>query len=429
MSKVGEKTTAMPAPEIMPGGGIDPDLVKQDFPVLRQSINGHPLIYLDNAATTQKPVAVIKRLQTYYESDNANVHRGLHTLAERATDAFEATRDKIRSFINAGKREEIIYTRGATEAINLVAYTYGRQNVGPGDRIVITRMEHHANLIPWLELARQNKAELVYIPINSEGYLDLSEIDTIINNRTKIVALTHMSNVLGTINDVEEITALAHKKKAVCLIDGAQAVPHMPVDVQSLGADFYVFSAHKMLGPTGLGVLYGREELLQAMPPFNFGGEMISEVRFDKVTWNVLPWKFEAGTPAIAEAVAFAPALDYLENLGMENIRRHEIELTAYALSRLSELKHLTIYGPQNPEHRGGAIAFSDDKIHPHDMATFLDTQGIAVRAGHHCAQPLTRLLGVNSTTRASFYIYNNTNDIDTLHEALLAARRYFGHG
>jgi cysteine desulfurase/selenocysteine lyase len=406
--------------------GFDPKIVKRDFPILERSVNGKRLVYLDNAATTQKPKAVIEALNRYYTYQNANVHRGLHALAEEATTAFEGTRDKIAQFIGGAKREEIIFTRNATEAINLVAESWGRSRLKKGDRIVITQMEHHANLIPWLILSQRTGAEMVYIPVDRNGFLNLSDIGDIISDKTKIVALTQMSNVLGTINPVEEIIRIAHKKGAIALIDAAQSAPHMPVDVKEMDADFLAFSGHKMLGPTGIGILYGKEDLLNAMEPVLFGGEMISDVQFDRVRWNALPWKFEAGTPSIAEAIAFAPAIDYLNELGMNNIRRHERELTRYALNRMTELRFITVYGPTDADSRGGAISFNDKDIHPHDLATFLDALGIAVRAGHHCAQPLTRLLGVQATTRASFYIYNDKSDIDELIHGLKEARKYF---
>ena len=400
--------------------------IRSDFPILERNINGKKLIYLDSAATTQKPKEVLEAINKYYTGINANVHRGLHTLAEEATSAFEVTRDRVAAFIGGVKREEIIYTRDATESINIVAESWGKANIKKGDRIVITQMEHHANLVPWIMLARNTGADLQYIPIDSEGYLDLNNIHEIINSKTKLVTLTHMSNVLGTINPVEEIIALAHDRGAVALIDGAQSVPHMPVDVKAMDADFLAFSAHKMLGPTGLGILYGKEELLNNMEPVMFGGEMISLVQFDKVTWAGLPWKFEAGTPNIAAAVAFSPALEYLDRIGMNAVREHEKDLTAYALERLSNIESLRIFGPRDVEHRGGAVSFIDRDIHPHDLAQFLDSQGIAVRAGHHCAQPLARLLGVSSTARASFYIYNTKDDVDQLAAALKEARRYF---
>lgn len=406
---------------------LDPAIIKKDFPILNRQVKGHRLVYLDNAATTQKPMSVLNALDDYYRNHNANVHRGLHTLAEEATAAYEATREKIAKFIGGVKPNEIIYTRGATESINLVAQSWGRANVGPHDRIVITQMEHHANLVPWLMLAKRAHADLEYIPINTDGYLNLENIDTIINGKTKIVAITQMSNVLGTINPVDKIIERAHKVGAIVLVDGAQSLPHMPVDVKKLDADFFAFSAHKMLGPTGLGVLYGKERLLEEMEPIEYGGEMISKVRFDSAEWNILPYKFEAGTPHIAGAYGFGPALDYLTRLGMETIRNHEIALTAYALDRLHELKYVKTFGPSDVYQRGGVISFKIDGIHSHDLATALDSYGIAVRAGHHCAQPLTNLLGEISTTRASLYIYNTKDDIDELLKGLIEARRYFG--
>jgi cysteine desulfurase/selenocysteine lyase len=408
--------------------GLDKGAINRDFPILSRKINGKRLVYLDNAATTQKPQCVIDAIGSYYASQNANVHRGLHTLAEEATSAFEATRDKIARFIGGVRREEIIYTRNATEAINLVAQSWGREHIRDNDRIVITQMEHHANLVPWLVLAGETGAELEYIPIDSQGRLALDNINSIINSRTKIVALTQMSNVLGTINPVDEIIEAAHRKGAMVLIDGAQSVPHLPVDVKALDVDFMAFSAHKMLGPTGIGILYGRESLLDRMEPLIYGGEMISEVRYDSADWAELPWKFEAGTPNIAGAIGFSPAIDYLNSIGMDKIRRHEIELTEYAFDKLAELNFIRIFGRVDSERRGGIISFVDSEIHPHDLAQFLDASGVAVRAGHHCAQPLMRLLGVNSTARASFYVYNTKDDIDELVSALRKARRFFAN-
>lgn len=424
--KIGYQTDELSPGEKIKGVEFDPLALRQDFPILSREINGNRLVYLDNAATTQKPKVVIDALDNYYRNHNANVHRGLHTLAEEATSGFEATRDKVAQFIGGARREEIIFTRNATEAINLAASSWGQGNLKKGDRIVITQMEHHANLVPWTVLSKKTGAQLEYIPIDKNGFLILDNIDQILSANTKIVALTQMSNLLGTINPVKDIIDLAHKKGAIVLIDGAQSVPHMPVDIKSMDADFLAFSAHKMLGPTGVGILYGKERLLREMEPVMYGGEMISNVQYDSAEWNALPWKFEAGTPHIAGVIAFSAALDYLNNLGMENIRLHEMELTSYALKKLSELDSLTIFGPQDARYRGGAISFVDKNIHPHDMATFLDTVGIAVRAGHHCAQPLTKLLGVSATTRASLYIYNTRSDIDELIDGLKEARRYF---
>jgi len=406
---------------------LDMRRIKADFPILEEKINGHRLVYLDSAATSQKPRVVINAVLDYYRRKNANIHRGIHFLAEKATAAYENTRERVARFIGGVDPEEVIFTRGTTEGINLLAYTWAEENIHEGDEIVITEMEHHANLVPWVIVAQKKKAVLKRIPITICGHLDLSHIDQIITPKTKLLAVSHMSNVLGTINPVVELAEMAHRQGAVVLADGAQAAPHMAVDVKALGVDFYAFSAHKMLGPTGVGVLYGRRELLEAMPPFNMGGEMIREVRFDRITWNEVPHKFEAGTPDIANVVAFEAALTYLEDLGMDKIREHEIALTRYAIDQLSQIDGLEIQGPQEAEQRGGAISFSDPNVHPHDISTFLDTKGIAIRAGHHCAQPLLRILGKTATARASLYIYNDEADIDALVEALIDMRRYFG--
>jgi cysteine desulfurase/selenocysteine lyase len=406
---------------------LDTDRIKGDFPILEEKINGHRLVYLDSAATSQKPTVVINAILDFYRYKNANIHRGIHSLAEKATAAYEHTRQRVAHFIGDVDPEEVIFTRGTTEGINLLAFSWGEDNIAEGDEIVITEMEHHANLVPWVILAQKKKAILKRIPITLCGHLDLSNIDEIITPKTKLLALTHMSNVLGTVNPVAELTELAHRQGAIVLADGAQAVPHMAVDVKALGVDFYAFSSHKMLGPTGVGVLYGKRALLEAMPPFNMGGEMIREVRFDRITWNDIPHKFEAGTPDIGNVVAFEAALTYLEELGMDKIREHEIALTKYAIGRLSEIDGLEIQGPQEAELRGGAISFTDHDIHPHDISTFLDTKGIAIRAGHHCAQPLMRILGKIATARASLYIYNDEADIDALIDALIDMRRYFG--
>ncbi|MDF1545266.1 MAG: cysteine desulfurase [bacterium] len=401
--------------------------VKADFPILDQKVNRHQLVYLDNAASTQKPRSVINALLEYYRHSNSNIHRGMHTLAERATQAYEGTRSHVAQFVGGVLDEEVIFTSGTTEAINLVAATWGEVNISEGDEIVITEMEHHANLVPWVMLAKSKSAVLKRIPITICGHLDLSNIDEIITKKTKLVAVSHMSNVLGTINPVKEIVARAHAVGAVALVDGAQAAPHMAINVRDLGADFYTFSAHKMLGPTGVGVLIGRKEMLEEMPPYKMGGEMIREVRFDRVTWNDLPHKFEAGTPNIADVVAFDAALTYLDEIGMDKVRLHEMQLTDYAMKKLTELPSIEIQGPQEPDQRGGAISFTDRDVHPHDIATFLDSKGIAVRAGHHCAQPLMRVLGKVATARASLYIYNDESDVDRLVEALVEMRRYFG--
>lgn len=405
---------------------LDIQRIKVDFPILSRQINDHQLVYLDNAATTQKPRLVIDAIGEYYRKHNANIYRGLHTLSEEATEQFEKTRAHVAEFIGGVSVEEIVFTRGATEAINLVAYTWGEQNIKAGDEIVLTEMEHHANLVPWIILAKKKDAVIRVIPITSDGHLDLSKLNEIITPRAKLVAVTQVSNVLGTINPVGEIVRKAHARGAVVLVDGAQAAPHMPVNVKDIDADFYAFSAHKMLGPTGVGVLYGKRELLEKMPPFNMGGEMIREVTFENITWNDLPLKFEAGTPDIAGVIAFDAALTYLDHLGMDAVRDHERQLTDYALARLGALKGLTIHGPKKAADRGGVISFADEHVHPHDISTFLDSRGIAIRAGHHCAQPLVKLLGHVATARASLYIYNNEDDIDALHDALIEMRRFF---
>lgn len=410
----------------LPTPNFDPAVIREDFPIFRRRIGSNALVYLDNAATTQKPRQVIAALEEYYSRTNANVHRGLHTLAEEATAVFETTRKKVAEFIGDVRTEEIIYTRNATEAINLVVHSWGRKNIVKGDRIVLTEMEHHANLVPWIVLARETGAELRYIPIDESGLLDLEDIDDIISPNTKIVAVAHMSNVLGTINPVSDISRLAHDRGSLILVDGAQSAPHMPVDVRNLDADFFVFSAHKMLGPTGVGFLYGKESILNEMEPFLYGGEMINEVRYDYADWTSLPWKFEAGTPNIAGAAGFSAAIDYLNTIGMSAVRQHEEEVTYYALDRLAGLPNIKIFGPLDEAKRGGVISFNDKFIHSHDLATYLDSLGIAVRAGHHCAQPLMKRLGVTATARASIYIYNTKDDIDNLIDGLVAARRYF---
>lgn len=422
-SETSENPTAM----IPDRTKLDIRRIRADFPILNQEVNGHSLVYLDNAASTQKPQAVLDSLNDYYRRINSNIHRGLHTLADRATTAYENTRSHVARFVGGVTDEELIFTSGTTEAINLIAYSWGEDNISEGDEIVVTDMEHHANLVPWILLAKRRKAILKRIPLTSSGLLDLDGIDRIITSRTKLVAVSHMSNVLGTINPIAELAELAHRKGALILADGAQATPHMPVDLKELDVDFYAFSAHKMLGPTGVGVLYGRRELLEKMRPFILGGEMILKVTFDEVTFADLPHKFEAGTPNIADVVAFDAALTYLESLGMEQVRNHEIELTGYAIERLRGLPGLEIQGPLDPNLRGGAISFTDPDVHPHDIGTFLDSRGIAIRSGHHCAQPLMKTLGMVATARASLYIYNDESDIDALVEALEEMRRYFG--
>jgi cysteine desulfurase/selenocysteine lyase len=406
--------------------GFDVQAVRADFPVLNREINGKQLAFLDSAASSQKPVSVLDAMDRYYRSNHANVHRGIYRLSEEATDAYEKAREKVAGFINANYRKEIIFTRNATESINLVAYSWARTNLRAGDEILLTVMEHHANLVPWQLVAQEKGVKLRFIPITADGRLDLSGIDDLLTERTRLVAFTHASNVLGTINPVRQIVDMAHRAGAITLVDGAQAVPHLPVDVQALGCDFYAFSSHKMCGPTGIGVLWGRRELLQAMPPFLAGGDMILRVELEHSEWAALPNKFEAGTPAIAEAIGLGAAVDYLAALGMDAVHAHEVELTAYALERLQEVPGLTIYGPTDLQARGGVVAFNLDDAHPHDVATILDSEGIAVRAGHHCAMPLHKQLGVSATTRASFYIYNTTVEIDRLVDALYKVKHIF---
>lgn len=397
---------------------VDIKRIRADFPALSRTVHGHPLVFLDSAASSQKPLPVLEAMERVYRECYANVHRGIYAFSEEATLAYENARDRVASFINAPVREEVIFTRNTTEAINLVAYAWGRTNIRPGDRILLTEMEHHSNLVPWQLLAQEKGARLVYLPITDDGLLRMDLLDSLLDERVKLVAVTMMSNVLGTITPVREIIQKAHGAGAVVLVDAAQAVPHMPVDVQDLDCDFLAFSGHKMCGPTGIGVLYGKEALLEAMPPFLGGGDMIRKVEWESATWNRLPWKFEAGTPAFVEGIGLGAAVDYLTGIGMEAILAHERELTAYAMERLSALPGLNIIGP--PAHqRGGVVAFTFRGIHPHDIAHMLDMEGIAVRAGHHCAQPLHRRLGLTATVRASFYLYNTADEVDRLVQAL----------
>jgi cysteine desulfurase/selenocysteine lyase len=411
---------------VVEGQYFDVESVRLDFPILHQEVHGCPLVYLDNAATSQKPRVVIEALDDYYRLYNANIHRGIHALSERATEAYEDARRKVAGFINARSAKEIIWTRNTTEAINLVASTWGRANLEPDDVILLTEMEHHSNLIPWQMLAAETGAELRFIPVTDGGLLDLDHLDEMLTERTKLVSIVHMSNVLGTVNPVAEIGRRARDVGARMLVDGAQSVPHLPVDVEALDCDFLAFSGHKMCGPTGIGVLYGKRELLEAMPPFLGGGDMIREVHLQHSTWNELPWKFEAGTPSIAQAIGFGFAIDYLSELGMEAVRDHEQDLVAYALEALSQVDNLTLYGPA-AELRGGVATFNIAGIHPHDIATILDREGIAVRAGHHCAQPLMQRYNVPAMTRASFYIYNTPQEIDVLVRGLEKAKAIFG--
>ncbi|WP_028776764.1 cysteine desulfurase [Shimazuella kribbensis] len=399
---------------------------KKDFPILFQQVNEHPLVYLDSAATSQKPNRVIEQVAAYYQGYNSNVHRGVHTLGTKATDAYEGARDKVQRFIHAKKREEIIFTRGTTTSLNIVARSYALVNCKAGDEILLSPTEHHANLIPWQQVAKQTGAKLIYMPLESDSTILLEKVRPLITNKTKIVAIQHVSNVLGTINPVAELAKLVHEVGGIITVDGAQSVPHMKVDVQELDIDFLAFSGHKMMGPTGIGVLYGKEHLLNAMEPVEFGGEMIDHVDLENATWKELPWKFEGGTPIIAGAIGLGAAIDYLQEIGMDQVEAHDRKLTTYALSKLQEMDGIRIFGPL--ENRMGAVTFNLDNIHPHDVATVLDSQGIAVRAGHHCCQPLMRLLGETATARASFYLYNDEEDIDQLVKGLQKTKEYFGH-
>jgi len=395
---------------------------RADFPILRRIVHGHPLVFLDSAASSQKPVAVIEAIQRYYETNHANVHRSIHTLGEEATERYEAARDAVRAFIGAASRDEIIFTRGTTEGINLVAQAVGR-TLGPGHEIIVTEMEHHSNLIPWQMACRDHGAVLRAIPVIGEGHLDLDAFGRLLSERTKVVALAHVSNVLGTINPVAQVVEQAHRVGALVLVDAAQSVPHLPVDVAAIGADFFAFSGHKMLGPTGIGVLYGRRAVLERLEPAWGGGEMIKEVWIDHAQWNDLPWRFEPGTPPIAEAIGLHAAVEYLGKLGMSPVAAHEQALTAAALEALAPIAGVTLYGPRNPEMKGAVVAFNVEGLHPHDGAALLDQHGIAVRAGHHCAQPLMKRLGIVGTLRASFSVYNTAEDVQRLAEAVAALR------
>jgi cysteine desulfurase/selenocysteine lyase len=395
---------------------------RRDFPILSRIVNGHPLVYLDSAASSQKPVAVIEAVQRYYETNHANVHRSIHTLGEEATERYEGARDAVRAFIGARSREEIIFTRGTTDGINLVAQAVGR-TLAPGDEIIVTEMEHHSNLIPWQMACRDHGTVLRAIPVVGEGYLDLDVFARLLSPRTKVVAVAHVSNVLGTINPVAQIAEQAHRVGALVLVDGAQSVPHLPVDVPALGVDFFAFSGHKMLGPTGIGVLYGRREVLERLEPAWGGGEMIKEVWIDHAQWNDLPWRFEPGTPPIAGAVGLHAAVEYLGKLGMSEVSAHEQALTAAAMEALAPIPGVTLYGPRNPQMKGAVLAFNVEGFHPHDGAALLDQHGIAVRAGHHCAQPLMKRLGIVGTLRASFSVHTTAAEIARLAEAVAALR------
>jgi cysteine desulfurase / selenocysteine lyase len=413
---------ASPAPS-----SLDPEALRRDFPILEREINGHPLIYLDSAATSQKPRAVIDAMDTYYRDYNANVHRGIYTIGEQATAAYEAARVTIARFINAPDSHEIVFTRNATEAINLVSYSWGRRNIDRGDQIVLTEMEHHANLVPWQLLVQERDGDLEFIPITDDGLLRLDVFEVLLRLRPRLVAFTHVSNTLGTINPVREMTEMAHAAGALVLVDGAQAVPHLPVDVQAIGCDFYAFSGHKMLGPMGSGALWARREILDAMPPFLAGGEMIREVHLRRSDFNTVPWKFEAGTPAVGDAIGLGVAAEYLMSVGMDAVRAHERDLVEYALAVLPrEVPDIELYGPLDPDLRGGVVPFNLPDIHPHDVAQVLDRFGIAVRAGHHCTMPLHERLDLSATARASFSVYTTKADIDRLAEGLIEVQRVF---
>jgi cysteine desulfurase/selenocysteine lyase len=427
MSVPAPASARVPAPGSAALHALDPHALRADFPILGERPHGKPLVYLDSAATSQKPLAVIEAMDHYYRGYNANVHRGIYEISEKATAAYEGARAQVARFINAPSESEIVWVRNATEAINLVAHSWGRRHVGQGDAIVLTEMEHHANLVPWQILAQEVDGDLEFIPITDEGILRLDVFEVLLRLHPKLVAFTHVSNTLGTINPVREMVEMAHAAGALVLVDGAQAVPHLPVDVQEIGADFYVFSGHKMLGPTGSGALWGRRELLDAMPPFMAGGDMIREVKLRRSEFNDVPWKFEAGTPDISAAIGLGVAADYLRELGMERVRAHERELVAYALETLArEVPGIALYGPP-AEVRGGVVPFNLPGIHPHDVAQILDREGVCVRAGHHCTMPLHERLDLAATARASFSVFTTTEDIDALAAGLREVQRVFG--
>lgn len=406
---------------------INVEKVRSDFPILSRKIRGHSLAYLDSAATSQKPAVVIDTLADFYRKYNANVHRGIHTLSQESTDLLESARKKVAHFVHAAKPENIIFTRNTTESLNLVAYAWGRKNLEAGDEILLTEMEHHSNLVPWQILAQEKKCELRFIRVKEDGTLDLTDLDRFVSAKTKLISVTHVSNALGTINPIRRFAQAAHAVGALFVVDAAQSAPHLPVDVRAFGADIVAFSAHKMLGPTGIGVLLAHDEILESMPPFLGGGDMIREVYLERSTWNDLPYKFEAGTPNYADIIAFGAAIDYIDSIGMENIRQHEQDLVRYALSALEEIAGITIYGPKEVSQRSGVVSFNLSSIHPHDLGTLLDEDGIAVRAGHHCCQPLMRRYGISGTTRASFYLYNTKEEIDRMVKSLYRANTLFG--
>ena len=408
---------------------LDVERIRDDFPILSRKVHGKPLVYLDNAATSQKPRAVIQALTEYYETYNSNVHRGVHTLSMEATDRYEEAREKVARFINAETPESIIWTRNATESINLVAHSWAESNISEGDEIVVTRLEHHSNLVPWQRIAARNGAVLRFLELTEDGAVDMAGAASVINAKTKLLAVTQVSNSLGTVVPVKELAGMARSVGAAVLVDGAQSVPHQPVDVEDIGCDFLALSGHKMMGPTGIGALYARREILEQMEPFLHGGEMVLEVSYEDASWNELPMRFEAGTPNIADAIALGVAVDYLTGLGMENVREHEKQLTAYALDAFRELEEVDLFGPMDVDRRGGILSFHSSDVHPHDLGTFLDQEGVAIRTGHHCTMPLMGVLGVPATARASLYVYNTEQEVDALVDAVKRALRYFADG
>ncbi|USZ66669.1 cysteine desulfurase [Halorussus salilacus] len=406
---------------------LDVERIREDFPILEREVgDGRPLVYLDNGATTQTPDRVVDAISEYYRTYNANVHRGIHQLSQEASIAYEEAHDAVADFVGADGREEIVFTKNTTEAENLVAYSWGLNELGPGDEVVLTEMEHHSSFVTWQQIAERAGADVKYIPVTDEGTLDMDAAADLVTDDTAMVSAVHVSNTLGTVNPARELADLAHDHDAYVFLDGAQAVPTRPVDVAAIDADFYAFSAHKMAGPTGIGALYGKEEILEEMEPYLYGGGMIRKVSFDETTWNDLPWKFEAGTPSIAQAVGFAEAVEYLEDIGMESVKRHEEHLAAYALDRMAEFDDIEVYGPDDPTDRGGLVSFNLDGVHAHDLASITNDHGVAIRAGDHCTQPLHDKLGVAATARASFYVYNTTDEIDVLLDAMDDARELF---
>ncbi|MSQ41607.1 MAG: cysteine desulfurase [Dehalococcoidia bacterium] len=406
----------------------DIEAIRRDFPILAREVNGHPLVYLDNAATSQRPVQVMAQITRFYRDSNANIHRGVHTLSQEATELYEGVREQVRAFINAPSAREVIFTRNTTESINFVAHAWGRKHLRAGDEVVLSEIEHHSNIVPWQLLRDERGIVLRFIPMLDDGTLDLVAARVLITERTRLLSVTQMSNALGTIVPVKELAALAHARGALVLVDGAQSVPHLPVDVQDLGIDLLAFSAHKMLGPTGVGVLWGRMAVLESMQPFLGGGDMILTVSLERSTWNDIPHRFEAGTPNIGGVVGFGAALNYLSRLGMAAVREHEIELVDYALRRLGDIPGVTLFGPPDARQRGGVVSFDLQDVHPHDLGQVLDGEGIAIRAGHHCAQPVMQRLGLTATARASFYLYNRASEVDALVRGVESATRFFEH-